>query len=734
MMLGFMALGMSRIAHAQSVCLPLPRLLTISPMGGQVGTRFDATITAENMEDPGPILFEHQGIQATQKLDAQGKPIPNQYSISVSPDVPPGLYEARLLGRLGISSARIFSVGKLPELNQKPGNTNLPGAMPLSIPSVCNAVVHPRAVDFYSFEAVQGRRYVIQCSARGIDSKLDPVVIVGDANGTDLVAQRTGDTLDFVAKASGKHTIKVHELTFKGGPGYFYRLSIEELPIDAPMPVYPSTRLVSAFSWPPSGLTPQSSLNEQEDADFQNISLPADISGRFYPAADVDTYIFDAKQGETWWIEVASERLGRPTDPSIVVQMEKADQSEWSDVAELNDIASPMKPSSNGYAYDGPPFDGGSTDILGKLDIKESGRYRLRLTDLFGGTRKDPRNIYRLIVRPAAPDFAVVAWGLHMELRNGDRNALSKPLALRAGSTVALEVVTVRRDGFEGEIALQVEGLPEGVTAQGLRIPAGKARGILLLTASQDAPQGLSNATITATANIADQIISHPVQMAQMVWPIPDAWSEIPSPRLVSGIPVSVTNSELAPMTIAPADATRIEAKLGDVVKIPLVHTVRSEFSGAVLQLMTLGPGFDGNPRFDVQINEETSHAIVNLGSIKPAPGEYTIAFYGSAVARYRYNPLAISLAENELKKAQEQQQKAMENLAQRTQAVASAAAEQKAAAEAELADANKKKQEFDALVQTAQENLKRTNQQASPRDTAEIIISEPVAIRILAP
>ncbi|MFM7928357.1 MAG: serine protease, partial [Pirellula sp.] len=91
----------------------------------------------------------------------------------------------------------------------------------------------------------------------------------------------------------------------------------------------------------------------------QTITLPADIAGRFYPAADVDTYVFDAKQGETWWIEVASERLGRPTDPSLVVQMQKPDQSGWSDIAELNDIASPMKPSSNGYAYDGPPFDGG---------------------------------------------------------------------------------------------------------------------------------------------------------------------------------------------------------------------------------------------------------------------------------------------------------------------------------------------------------------------------------------
>jgi hypothetical protein len=734
MMLGFFAVVMSGIGNAQSVCLPLPRLLSISPMGGQVGTSFDATIAAEHMEDPGPLIFQHPGIQATAKVDAQGKPIPNQYSIAIAPDVPQGLYEARLLGRLGISSARIFSVGKLTELNQKPGNTNLVNAMPLSVPSVCNAVVSSRAVDFYSFEAAQGKRYIIQCSARGIDSKLDPVVIVGDANGTDLVAQRTGDTLDFVAKASGKHTIKIHELTFKGGPGYFYRLSIEELPIDAPMPVYPSTRSVSAFSWPPNGLSPQSPTTEQEDATFQAITLPADITGRFYPAADVDTYVFDAKQGETWWIEVASERLGRPTDPSLVIQMEKPDKSGWSDVAELNDIASPMKPSSNGYAYDGPPFDGGSTDILGKLEIKETGRYRLLLSDLFGGTRKDPRNIYRLIVRPAQPDFAVVSWGLHMELRNGDRNALSKPLALRAGNTVALEVVTVRRDGFDGEIALNVDGLPQGVTAQGLKIPAGKMRGVLLLSATQDAPQGLANATITASAKIGEQTVTHPMQMAQMVWPIPDAWGEIPSPRLVSGIPVSVTTSELAPITIAPTERKVYEAKLGEVLKIPMTHTLRSEFSGAVLQLKTMGSGFEGNPQFDVSIGAANSEATVNLGAIKPPAGEYTIAFYGSAVAKYRYNPLAISLVEKELKTAQEQQQKAIEQVMQKTQAVASAAVEQKAAAEAELADANKKKQEADALVTAAQEKLKRTNEQASPRDTAEIIITEPVSIRVLAP
>ena len=60
-----------------------------------------------------------------------------------------------------------------------------------------------------------------------------------------------------------------------------------------------------------------------------------------------------------------------------------------------------------------------------------------------------------------------------MNLRNGDRNALSKPLSLRGGATMPIEVVVVRRDGFAGDIELFMEDLPEGVTAKGLRIPGG---------------------------------------------------------------------------------------------------------------------------------------------------------------------------------------------------------------------------------------------------------------------
>jgi hypothetical protein len=724
----------SGVVQGQSVCLPLPRLLSIEPMGGQSGTTFDITVAGENIEEAGELIFEHPGISAVAKRDAQGNLIPNQYTLTIAPEVPMGLVEARITSRLGISSARIFSVGNLPELIQKPGNTSLATALALTVPSVCNATVSARAVDYYSFDAEAGKRYLVHCGSRGIDSKLDPVVILGDANGGDLIAQRTGDVIDFIAKSSGKHTIKVHELTFKGGQGYFYRLTLQELPLDAPVPVFPVTRNVSSFSWPPTGLAAHAAMKEEEEKDVQAIQLPLDIEGRFYPAADTDTYEFTAQAGESWWIEVASERLGRPTDPSVLVQMLKPNTQDWMDVIELNDIVSPMKPSSNGYAYDGPPFDGGSTDVLGKLEIKESGTYRLSVTDLFGGTRKDPRNRYRLVIRKSQPDFAVVSWGLHMELRNGDRNALSKPLALRAGSTVALEVVAVRRDGFDGEIALSMEGLPAGVRAAGLKIPAGKMRGIVLLTASQDAPQGMSNATLTSSALVGDQTQTHPVQMAQMVWPVVDSWGEIPATRLVSGIPVSVTTSEVAPLSLASTEGKVFEVKQGETITVPLTHTLRSEFSGSVLQLKTFGPGWESNPPFDISLSGNRSEAKLHSGVVKAPPGEYTIAFYGAAVAKYRYNPFGVNLAEGEVRKAEEALQKVVAELMQKTQQAAGAAVEQKAAADAEVAEWTKRKMEAEKVLAVAKEQLKQAQSKAEPRDTAEIIVSEPVTVRVLPP
>jgi len=726
-------------ADAQSVCLPLPRLLTTMPMGGQAGTELEVTVGGEFLEDVGELVFSHPGINASPQTDEAGQIIPMRYRVSIAKDCPPGIYEARVMSRLGISSARAFSVGMLPEAIQKSPNTSLDTAMPLEVNSVCNAVMTEKGVDHYRFSTLKDRRYIIHCSSRGIDSKLDPVVIVADSKGRDLIVDRQGDTIDFVATNSESLIIKVHELTFKGGTPFFYRLILQELPTNEPLPLFASTRNVSAFSWPPAGLAVEANLQESELNEglaVQPVTLPCDIAGTFYPAADVDVFEFEGKHGEVWWIEVASERLGRPTDPAVLVQQVVRNGSEQTltDVAEFSDIASPIRPSSNGYAYDGPPYNGGSLDINGQFEIKQDGIYRLSLTDLFGGTRSDNRNRYRLIIRRAAPDFALAAWGLHMELRNGDRNALSKPISLRPGATVALEVVAIRRDGFNGRIDLQMEGLPDGVSAAGLSIPARKSRGILLVTAAENAPRNLANASIVGVSQNADQSIVRHVQLAQMAWPIVDSWGEIPSPRLVDGVPVSVTDSEVAPMSIV-ADGPEVwEVTSGSTIKIPLRILKRSEFSGTVLQLSTMGDGFEGVPRFDVPLTAETAEAVIDLAALKTPPGDYSIAFYGTAVAKYRYDPNAIFFAESSLNEATTKSMQLASELQRLSDALSQIATADTAAASAlkmELAQVTLAKSQADADIELKKQKLKAVSDQAAPRDTVDIVISEPIAIRV---
>lgn len=647
--LAFLAtlLGSTPATMAQSVCLPAPRLLTTMPMGGQVGSTVEIKITGEHIEDVEDLRFSNPGIVATPKLDDKGAVVPDTYLISIAADCPLGIHEARLMTRLGLSSSRVFNVGALPETTQDKPNASLETALPLELNSICNAVMTKQGVDFYRFEAQQGQRVVVDCAAQGIESKLKPVLIIADNKGADLLVERRGGALDFTAPEAGPYVIKVHDLTYNGGPHYFYRLAIRTAEGDQLVPPFPSVQAVSSFSWPPTGLAATAPLAEaepnNEQVEAQKITLPCDLAGSFFPAADVDVFEFTAKKGDVWWIEVASERLGLPTDPSIVVQHVSgtAPDEKLTDVVELSDIPSPVKISSNGYSYDGPPYNAGSTDILGKLEVKEDGVHRLQIRDLFGGTRKDPRNIYRLIIRKAAPDFAIVGWALHMNLRNGDRNALSKPIALRGGATMAIEVVAVRRDGFDGEINLLMENLPAGVTASGLKIAAGESRGIMLVTAAEDAPRRFTSAAFLGQATIDGQIVTRPGRLASMQWPVPNAWSEIPSPRLLIEVPVSVCGSELAPITIEPAEDKLWEVTAGQKLAIPLALTRRNEISGANLNLKTYGVGFDNAPAFDIPLASDLSVVKLDLAALKTPPGDYVIAFYGSAIAQYKNNPEA---------------------------------------------------------------------------------------------
>ncbi|MFO1439280.1 MAG: PPC domain-containing protein [Verrucomicrobiaceae bacterium] len=700
-------------ALAQQVTLPLPRLLTIMPMGGQAGQNVEVTITGENIEDVTELTF------STPKITA--KPVAgavNKFTVSIAADAPVGVYDARVMSRLGVSSVRAFSVNKLTEVVRTKANNTLETALPLPLGTICNATMTKRAVDFYSFQGVKGQAVAIDCAAVGIDSRLTPVLVLADEKGADLKVNRTGGMIDFTPPADGTYIIKVSDLTYQGGERHFYRLALQKSPAEP----QPQTQTVSAMSWPPAGLAENAVAKETEpnNKDAQKITLPADLSGAFFPAADVDTYEFTAKKGETWWVEVASERLGRNTDPFVLVQQVK--DGKFTDVAELYDIAPPMKVTSNGYSYDGPPYDAGSPDVLGKFEVKEDGTYRLQVRDLFGGTRSDPHNVYRLLVRQAAPDFSLAAWAVHMTLRNGDRASLSKPMALRQGDSRAFEVVVQRRDGFDGEIEIAMEGLPQGVSAAGLKIGKGKSYGHLILTADEKAPRGFSLAKITGKAVIGGKEVVRPVRLASMEWPVKDAKGEIPAPRLVADVPVSVTDSEQAPLTIATAENKVFEAKAGETLKIPLKLTWRNEFNGTSIKVKAYGEGFSGIKEFDIPLKAATHEAVIDLAALKIAPGDYTFAFQSLGICKYRYNPAAVPLAEAEQKKAEA--------------ALAAAAAEAKkiAATDAEAAKkAAEKQKAAEAAMSAASTRMKSVTTAANPTDTVEILISQPIRVSVKA-
>ena len=181
-------------AIAQSVCLPLPRLLTTMPMGGRAGSQVEITITGENLDDASELHFTHPSLTATRNRDASGQPEPNnsqqnKFIVTIGSDCPPGLDEVRECNALrhfvGPSLLGRHVARALPAAP----HTTPAAAMELQVNSVCNAVATAKAIDYYAFEAQAGHRYVVHCASRGIDSQLDPVLIITDAAGHDLAVE-----------------------------------------------------------------------------------------------------------------------------------------------------------------------------------------------------------------------------------------------------------------------------------------------------------------------------------------------------------------------------------------------------------------------------------------------------------------------------------------------------------------------------------------------------------------
>lgn len=221
--------------------LPVTTLTSLQPSGGKIGSTFDVMIAAAlDADGADRLIFSHPGIKAAAKTEPSalfaGKqaPVPGKFTVTVGADVPPGVYDVRLAGPLGVSNPRGFAVDQWNEVVEAAGNRPREKAQAVEVGTVVNGVFEANAEDWFKFPAKKGARVLIDVLAQRIDSKADATLVVYDAAGRELAGSRDvhrrDPFIDVVIPADGDYYVKAYDFIFAGGAEYYYRLAIHTGP------------------------------------------------------------------------------------------------------------------------------------------------------------------------------------------------------------------------------------------------------------------------------------------------------------------------------------------------------------------------------------------------------------------------------------------------------------------------------------------------------------------------
>ncbi|MGH7224401.1 MAG: hypothetical protein ACRELF_14320, partial [Gemmataceae bacterium] len=137
---------LARPAQAQQMLgsnLPAPRLMTVMPPGGKIGSSLEVTFTGTDLEEPQQLLFSHPGIKAEplanpeppakpdpkkpkpRRRRGMGKPVVSRFKVTLAANVPLGIHDVRFVNKWGVSNPRAFVAGDLIEVLEKESNNDV---------------------------------------------------------------------------------------------------------------------------------------------------------------------------------------------------------------------------------------------------------------------------------------------------------------------------------------------------------------------------------------------------------------------------------------------------------------------------------------------------------------------------------------------------------------------------------------------------------------------------------
>jgi len=530
--------------------------------------------------------------------------------LSVDPDATPGLRELRLLTPQGATNPLRFEVGSLPEVGEREPNDREPAESTLAAPMVVNGQITPGDVDRFRFRFESGTQTVVAAQARrlvpyladAVPGWFQAVATVYGPDGAELAFDddflfHPDPALVFEAPVDGEYTVEIRDALWRGREDFVYRLVVGELPflsgafpLGAPAGV---RTVVSTFGWnlAPEGvvldvdaaeaggrlevaplagargqqpvvleLDERPALLEHEPASGedtpQEIELPALIDGRVDQPGDLDRFVLAGRAGDRIVAEVTARRLGSPLDSFL--QLVDPDGTV---VAGNDDFEDPAEGLLTHHA-----------DSRLEHELPRRGRYTLVLGDTQG--QGSELHSYRLRIGPPRPGF---------ELR-----ATPSAINVPAGGTTPFTVHVLRRDGFDGEIALELRDAPRGFRLGGGIVPRGAESVRLTLSAPTMRPMEPVLLDLVGRADVDGSEVVRPVKpaddrMQAFLWRF-----LVPAEEFLAR--VTQAGGVRTPVRLARDGPWRIP--LGGEARIRLVGPVRTLPEGLSLRLEGAPEGF----------------------------------------------------------------------------------------------------------------------------------------------
>ncbi len=527
--------------------------------------------------------------------------------LTIAADAEPGHREVRLATSKGLTNPLVFCVGQLPEVckeisnpseavasakkpkyREEPAPSKPEPPQNITLPAVVNGQIMPGGVDRYRFSARKGQRLVIAAAAQELIPYISDAVpgwfqaalALYDAKGRELAYAdhylfHPDPLLYYEVAEDGEYVVEIHDSIYRGREDFVYRITLGEVPLlTGVFPLggpagaetavalqgwnLPATRLVQDCKDKRPGIYPLSLRmqgmisnavpfavdtlpeclekepnNQPENA--QRVTLPVIVNGRVDRPDDWDVFRFEGRAGQEVVAEVFARRLNSPLDSLL----------------KLTDANGRLLASNDDHEDKGSGLTTHHADSYLRAPLPADGPYYLYLGD--AQHKGGPDYAYRLRIGPPRPDF--------------DLRVVPSSINVRNGVSVPLTVYALRKDGFSGEIALQLKDAPEGFALSGETVPAGQEQVNLTLKVYTVAQQEPIRVNIVGRATIAGREVAHPAVPADNMTQAFEYRHLVPAQEL-----------EVAVSAGAPSRAT--VKLLGNMpIKIPAGGTARVRIS-----------------------------------------------------------------------------------------------------------------------------------------------------------